>query len=193
MIEAEIKEYKDSSFNLFKELKKIEANYDNLVEVSSQLENDLGNKIKGLENELGVMKTNMFGIMVANSIMTKQIKFFKLKYHFQTPEVKNKSAAEYFRSSSDLRAQVGQDPNIREMEMQVLFDEIHDLKFEIDAAKQNFLNGISISQQKLPQKLRATFNNLIALLKSSKSSFHRDQIIKLLDALNVSKWKDFYV
>ena len=190
MIEDQIYSYKSESYNLFKELKSLEAEYKSLIDICTKLQIELETIIQNFENKLDTQRKEIVIIIRENLQMTNKINFFKLKKRFEDSVNENPGAKE-FACSTPNTSKINKSkeiPVLCEIEnLKKLTKGINEIKIDIDVLKQAFKHGVPISELNLPQKIRATFETSLKLLASSTPGENRNQIIKLVDLLNVSQ------
>lgn len=182
-IEAKIYKYKIKSYHLFTVLKDLEFEFQTLIDVATDFEDDLIEQIKEIEISLGDQRKEITKIVRENTGMERKIKSYQeiIKNCCNESQIDNSLKLAPSASSTPKKAE-----KQSQLDLKKLTKEVNELKLDIDTAKEIYKHGLPISELNLPQKIRATFNSSLELLVNSVSGTERNQMIKLVDLLNVS-------
>lgn len=179
---AYIYKYKLKSYHLFTELKDLEMDYQSLIDITTDFEDETIKDIKGIEISLGSQRKEITRIIRENTGMERKIKSYQefVQNRGEESQIDNSIIPEA--SSTPIKAKKSSQTNLKKLRK-----DFNQLKLDIETAKKVYKHGLPISELDLPEKLRATFKSSVELLANSVSGSERNQMIKLVNLLNVSK------
>lgn len=180
IFEEQILVYKSKSYVLYRELKKLEADYQKLIDICTKLELELENMINSIEAQLNTQRKDIVRIILDNNELKRKIEEYRMGNRLEYSEIEDPQA-----SSTPLKANKLTD--FHQKKFDKLTEGIQELKTDFDVVQEAFRRGESILEYELPQKIRAQFDSILELLHTSIPGKDRDQMIQLVHLLNVSQ------
>ncbi|CAO1381274.1 unnamed protein product [Diamesa tonsa] len=181
MIEKQILTYKNKSYILYRELKKLEADYQKLIDISTKLELELENMINSLEDKLNAQRKDIVRIILENNELRMKIEAFRMDKSLEYSGIKPQATSTPLKSKKLI--DLTDHSFLHQEKLDKLAAGIKELRIDFDFVLKQ---GISISEINLPQKIRALFQMSMELLLTSTPGKDRDKMIKFVQLLNVS-------